>query len=347
MGLGLSVLNELNQKGELTVRMRPILEFAMLNPEAEAYLERVGNLTGIGDDMLRIPGMTVSAPDGQTNEGGSMSTIVPRNKLDQPGGVPWDMMGKDRYLAGENKWALSRQDLDWRGKGTEYETIILANRYGWSIQGIHTQGDIGAKMMLEAYEKADKERSLKGRFFAFDHGMIRTEEDLQRAVRLDVNNSFNSNYILGPNNRGQIYMFGEYVHGFSPIKDALNAGMKPGLEMEGQFQERKVAALVAIQRFVTRTDPKGQVWGAKQAITREDGLRMATIWNARYTNDQNSIGSIEAGKLADMVVLSGDYMTVPKEKIADLLLDLTILGGKVVYDRVKDGDVRIGPRVTE
>jgi predicted amidohydrolase YtcJ len=346
-GLGLSVLNELRRMGELTVRVRPIMEFAMLNPDAEAYLKRVGNLTGVGDDWFRIPGMTVSAPDGQTNEGGSMSTIVPRNKLDQPGGVPWDVMGKDRFLAGENKWALSRQDLDWRGAGTEFDTIVLANRYGWSIQGIHTQGDIGAKMMLEAYEKANEERPLKGRYFAFDHGMIRTDEDLQRAVKLDVTNSFNSNYVFGPGNRGQVYMFGEHLHMFSPVKSALKTGLKPSLEMEGQFQDDKPAALVAIQRFVTRMDTQGRTWGAQQAITREEGLRMATIWNARYTGDEDVLGSIEPGKAGDLVILSGDYMTVPPEKLSELLIDFTIVDGKIVYDRARDGGVKRGPRATE
>ena len=175
--------------------------------------------------------MTVSAPDGQTNEGGSMSTIVPRRKLDHPGGVPWDMFGEDRYLAGENKWALSRQDLDWKGPGTKYQTILLANHYGWSVSGMHTQGDIGAKMVLDVFEEANRERSIAGRHFGTDHGMIRDEEDLRRAVNLGANNSFNSNYVMGPGNRSQVYMFGEYIHGFSPVKSAVDAGMKPGLEM--------------------------------------------------------------------------------------------------------------------
>jgi predicted amidohydrolase YtcJ len=178
--------------------------------------------------------------------------------------------------------------------------------------------------------------------------MIRTDEDLQRAVKLDVNNSFNSNYVFGPGNRGQIYMFGEQIHNFSPVKSAIDTGMKPGLEMEGQFQEGKVAALVAIQRFVTRADEQGRVWGkARQAITREDGLRMATIWNARYTGDEKKLGSLEPGKLADMVVLAGDYMTVPEDKLRDVLLDFTIVDGKIVYDRAKDGSIKMGPRSTE
>ena len=323
--------------------MRPIIEFAMLNPQAEAYLKRVGNFTGIGDAWFKIPGMTVSAPDGQTNEGGSMSSIVPRRMLDQPGGIPWDMFGEDRYLAGENKWALSRQDLDWKGSGTEYETIVLANHYGWSIAGMHTQGDIGAKMVLEAFEEANRERSIAGRHFGFDHGMIRDEEDLRRVVALGANNSFNSGYIFGTGNRSQIYMFGEYIHGFTPVNSALEAGMKPGLEMEGSWNSDNVAALVGIQRLVTRRDGEGRVWGAREAITRQDGLRMATIWNARYTGDEDILGSIEQGKLADMVVLNADYMTVPDDELVDIRVDVTIVDGRIVFDRARDGDARPGP----
>ena len=103
--------------------------------------------------------------------------------------------------------------------------------------------------------------------------------------------------------------------------------------------------MMGIQRFVTRTDEEGRVWGAGQAISRQEGLRMATIWNARYTGDENILGSIEAGKLADMVVLNGDYMTVPEEKISDLRVDLTFVDGKIVYDRSKEGGVQSGPSV--
>ena len=119
--------------------------------------------------------------------------------------------------------------------------------------------------------------------------------------------------------------------------------MKPGLEMEGLWQSDTPAALVGIQRFVTRTDEQGRVWGLREAITREDGLRMATIWNARYTGDEKKLGSIEVGELADMVVLDGDYMTVPDDKLRDLRVDLTIVDGRIVYDRAKDGGAQPGP----
>lgn len=60
---------------------------------------------------------------------------------------------------------------------------------------------------------------------------------------------------------------------------------------------------------------------------------MKTIWAAAYVGDEKKLGSLEPGKLADLVVLDGDYLRVPEEQISDLKVMLTIVGGKVVYSR--------------
>lgn len=64
---------------------------------------------------------------------------------------------------------------------------------------------------------------------------------------------------------------------------------------------------------------------------------MATRWVSRYGRDEEIIGSIEAGKLADFVVLGGDYMTCPADDISKLPVLLTVVGGRTVYERDKDG----------
>ena len=64
---------------------------------------------------------------------------------------------------------------------------------------------------------------------------------------------------------------------------------------------------------------------------------MGTIWSAAYSGDDKRLGSIEEGKLGDLVVLGGDYLEVPEDKIGELPIDLTIVDGKVVYDRARDG----------
>jgi hypothetical protein len=71
--------------------------------------------------------------------------------------------------------------------------------------------------------------------------------------------------------------------------------------------------------------------GSEQTPTREDALRAYTIGSAWFSFDENKRGSLEPGKLADLAVLSKDYMTVPLDQIESIESLLTIVGGKIVY----------------
>lgn len=86
---------------------------------------------------------------------------------------------------------------------------------------------------------------------------------------------------------------------------------------------------------------RGRVWNAKEAITRSQALKMYTIWAARYSEDEEKLGSIEAGKLADLVVLDGDFMSVATEEISEIPVVTTVVGGKVIYDRERDGVIEL------
>jgi predicted amidohydrolase YtcJ len=85
--------------------------------------------------------------------------------------------------------------------------------------------------------------------------------------------------------------------------------------------------------MVTRKDPRGVVYGAGEAITREQALRLYTSSAAHYNFEEKIKGTIERGKLADLVVLSGDLLSVPEDSIKDLKAVTTMVGGKVVYQR--------------
>jgi predicted amidohydrolase YtcJ len=88
---------------------------------------------------------------------------------------------------------------------------------------------------------------------------------------------------------------------------------------------------MAIQGMVTRTGWDGKTWGANQRISVEEALRVNTI-NGAYNSHEEAIkGSITPGKLADFVVLSDDLFTVDHEKIKDLQVVRTVVGGKTVY----------------
>jgi predicted amidohydrolase YtcJ len=93
--------------------------------------------------------------------------------------------------------------------------------------------------------------------------------------------------------------------------------------------------MMALHGLVNRTTKAGKPIGRSQKISVMEALRLYTI-NAAYQQiDEDRLGSIEEGKLADMVVLGQDILTVPTEKIIDTPIDMTLIDGKVVYDRTK------------
>ena len=89
--------------------------------------------------------------------------------------------------------------------------------------------------------------------------------------------------------------------------------------------------LWTIYHFVTRDTISGGVLGADQKITREEALRLSTTGNAYLTFEEKIKGSIEAGKLADFVVLSEDILTVPDKQIQETKVLMTVVGGKAVF----------------
>jgi hypothetical protein len=86
---------------------------------------------------------------------------------------------------------------------------------------------------------------------------------------------------------------------------------------------------------VTGKNARGVPINAAQTLNRKDAIRLYTANNGWFLNAEDKLGTIEVGKLADLVVLSADYFSpaaVPDEAIKDLRSVLTIVGGKVVYD---------------
>ena len=87
----------------------------------------------------------------------------------------------------------------------------------------------------------------------------------------------------------------------------------------------------AMYHFISRETISDGVYGANQRITREEALRVFTINNAKLTFEENLKGSIGRGKLADLVVLPADILTIPEKQIESLKPVATMVGGRFVY----------------
>jgi predicted amidohydrolase YtcJ len=91
--------------------------------------------------------------------------------------------------------------------------------------------------------------------------------------------------------------------------------------------------LMGIHALVNRRTKSGQRIGPSQEISVIEALKLYTVNAAYHQFDEAKLGSIEEGKLADMVVLGEDILTIPIERIKDIPIDMTIIDGRVVYQR--------------
>jgi predicted amidohydrolase YtcJ len=89
---------------------------------------------------------------------------------------------------------------------------------------------------------------------------------------------------------------------------------------------------MAIQGMVTRTGWDGKTWGANQRISIDEAIRVNTINGAYNAHEENEKGSIAAGKLADYVVIAEDLYSIPVDRIKDVKIVRTVVGGKTVYE---------------
>jgi len=320
-GLVITLLRELYVRGELPMRMRVSSEIARLNPHTERYLKRVGNLMDVGDEWFKIGGMTVSSIDGTATKGAGL-TRKPKREM-----FPWDAYGP----YGEHKFQeMVEEGKDWR-EYSDYKSALLVGFYGWNVSDMDVIGDGAVELALEIFDKINKKRPIKGRRFGMVHGPMRPLDLARRLAEYDSILSFDPSYLF----LGKDYVsalekqYGEdAVAAMVPLRDLIDLGLKPILEVVG------TSCLAGMEAFITRkNEATGKGYGPDQRITREEALKMQTAWAARFYGDEKIIGTIEPGKLADLVILGGDYMAVPEEEISELPVLKVIVGGKITFEK--------------
>lgn len=351
-GYTVTIMSQLFHQDRLKLRIRPDMDFARQNPLADQFLRRTPNLVNfsLGDGMLRIVGAAVGPVDGASDDGGILTNQPKLRVHPIVRGSP----------TGTNKWTGTSftgdhwADLTPEEKAqTEFGTLLLLRKHGWNIGGNHNMGSQAATIVLETLAAAEKQPDIKVKTMlgrnALDHNIIWDKLSISAAKALGDTVTFGLNSeIWSPRVvRGEEMLFAQYgerLGNMQPVKTLVEAGLNVHLE-GGKPDE---PPLWRIERFVTRvaryatrserarragagaSEPR--VWGKDQAINRSQALRMVTIAAARFIGEEKLLGSIERGKYADLVVLNGDYMTVPEDKIDELSPAMTIVGGKIVFE---------------
>jgi predicted amidohydrolase YtcJ len=317
---GFRVYQTLRQQNQLTVRstVTYLITGQGTPDQVRQEIERIPLVTGMGDEWFRVGPIKVVADGG---------ILIGTAYLREPYGTHTGIYGYDDP---EYRGVLSvpRENL--------IEMARVANRLGWQMTA-HTTGGGATDALLDAYEAADRDRSIAGRRFTVTHGNFPNAQAIERARRLGV--AFDSQPAWLHKDGAAIRdVFGpERMRDFLPLKSMFDAGVvvAGGSDHMIRFDSRTAInpynPFFGMWMAITRKTVDGSVLGADQVVTREQALRMWTLNGAWMTFDEKIKGSIEPGKLADMVVISKDYLRCPVDEIRDIEALLTVVGGHVVY----------------
>ena len=194
--------------------------------------------------------------------------------------------------------------------------------------------DIRAVMIgssnLDLYDEVDREIPLKGRRWVISHISTVSPRDIERIVRMGLVLTTHTNNYLYKGLHAQAQRLPPERHGeIVPLRSLLDAGVKVSLATDNV----PVSPFLPIWQAVARRSyqTKEQV-APGEALSRADALRCATANGAYLTFDEDKKGSLEAGKLADVAVLSADPLATEESSIAEIRSLMTMVGGRIVHE---------------
>ena len=309
--------------------------------EMDAYIEadRRGELTVRTDLILGLPARYMKIDD--INES-LQRYFGPKQGM----GSPWLRVGGLKLVVqNDGWWAYSPEKLR--------AMLLTGNRMGFTL-AVHVgtgSADDATDLVLSTFEEADRERSLRGRRFTWEHGFgLIKPEFYHRAKALDLIIAANPllAYFAAARSFRMHQVMDQVRIAKSKIADAWERTTKDwGLAVKSWLREGMMVTggtdcpaihydtdrpLLGLYHLVTRETLVGKVL-PDEGISREDALRLFTINGAYATFEESRKGSLEVGKWADLVVLGEDYLSVPDERLPSIKISLTMAGGRIVYER--------------
>lgn len=293
--------------GELNVRVNMMLHGKLGDETAEESVARISDFplsTGYGNDLLRFLGLKLLIDGGI----GGRTALLREPYEDQE----------------DNKGILIMPTEDLQKR------VDAGNLAGMNI-GIHCAGGGAMDVVLNAFEETNKKKPIKGRRFSIIHAYQPTEENFETCRRLGIVVASQPSFL---------YYLGDSYH--ENVGDDRSKWLKPhrawidkGIEVASGTDSpvTPYPPFPSLWASIARkTEVLGTQMGTKQKVTRDEAIRMYTIKGAYYTFEEDIKGSIEPGKMADMIVLDRDILTCPEDEIKDTKTLKTILGGKTVYE---------------
>lgn len=273
----------------------------LARPEFFATLVAAGIRPGFGDERLRIAGIKLFC-DGSASE----RTM----RMSKP------------YIGRPNDFGLlvtTQEALN--------DAVRDAHVLGFQV-GVHANGDVAIDMVLKAYELALRAHPRTDARHRIEHCTLVNEDLLKRIAALGVIPTPFYTYVYFHGDKWEQYGE-ERTRWMFAHRSFLDHGIK--VAGASDYVPGPYEPLMAIQSMVTRKDYRGRVWGGNQKIKVEEALRICTLHGAHASFEEKIKGSIVEGKLADFVILAEDPHQVDPDRIKDIKVVRTVVGGRTVH----------------
>ncbi|GAB4118415.1 MAG: amidohydrolase [Roseiflexaceae bacterium] len=275
--------------------------------ELEDRASNLGVFSGLGDEWLSLGALKMAVDGGTTSHTAWMF---------QP------------FLGEEKVFDFNRLDPeDLR------EFFARGHELGWDI-GIHAIGDRAhhesaiafAHILEQAASRQDDHRH------NLIHAYFATEESLQAMAKHQIAAVIQPTFIYYEGDDLFRDVGPELAHRYKPMRTYLDRGIRVAATSDIPSTVH-YNPMIGLYSLVTRKTFRGTVIAPQEAVTREEALYAYTVAGAWLTREEQIKGPLAPGYLADLVVFDRDYFAVPEEEIKDLMVDLTIIGGQIVYQR--------------
>ena len=299
-----SALQQLKETERLNVRVEFLLR-APRSPQSLAQIMNEWPAPGAGDAWLKIGGVKLGVDGGF--EGGLMR---------EPYEEPWGEGGAFSGLQ-----TVPREPF--------VETVRALHASGWRV-ATHAVGDAAIDLVLDAYEVANADAPLQGLRWVIEHGFIPRDDQFPRMRALGLSVSAQDHLYLAAPSLAE-YWGEDRAAWTTPLRAYLDADIPVSLGTDSPVVPYD--PWWVLHHFTTRETISAGVFGADQRVTRLEALRAATEGYAYLTFSEDERGSLEVGKLADLAVTAMDYLTCADPCLESMQVDLTVVGGRIVWER--------------
>jgi predicted amidohydrolase YtcJ len=317
---------ELRDRHELTVRVNVARSFdpSGTRDEVVRRLEELtgkdkrGGPTGAGDEWVRI------GPIKLFLDGGMLSGTSYMRE-------PWPK-GEAFRITEDNYRGLLFLQPD------QLQMVVEeAARHDWQVTA-HTAGEGAMDVLLDAYDLVNRQTPIKERRYCISHANFPSKENLERCRRLGVCADVQPAWLFEDGAALDRVLGEKRMRWFQPYKSwleytTIGGGSDHMIGLDPRESINPWSPWLGMWITLARSPDRGGVLVPEERLTREQAIRLYTINNAYLNREEKEKGSLEVGKLADLIIMDQDVLTCPVNAVPDTKVLFTIVGGKVVYER--------------